>query len=479
LTTRCNFSVINQRDRRENLPAGSDLPRALLIPRTASRPERTAGADKASKSPAGPLRVHTGLHRKRRKDLLLAGEICKIFQTQISLLENPILLRAGLILILLASCGHSQEFLQVKSRSGDGLYSLLRRYKLPTDLAAVAKFKDLNKGRLQKNGQLVGGRSYKLPVLVLPYDGLSITSSLNLQDKSTVDRIDQYNFQLYQAGLRKQPYTRNQQLWVPLHLWSPGSTALEEMSAPLSSAAPAPLPDKYPAAKQLRTSFKNTIFYLDAGHGGPDPGAIGRRGKDFLYEDEYAYDITLRLGQRLQEFGATVVMIVQDPNDGIREEAILGYDTDEYYCDRTTISHDLAQRLGDRAAIVNRLHRQNKSRFQQQIALIIHVDSRSHSQRVDIFYYYQDGVKASRDLARTLMETIENKYHAAQPGRGYDSSISTRNLHMLSALNPTAVYIELGNIRNPKDQDRFIKPDNRQAVANWLCDGLLAAVRRK
>ena len=171
-------------------------------------------------------------------------------------------------------------------------------------------------------------------------------------------------------------------------------------------------------------------------------------------------------------------MIVQDPNDGIRDTAILGYDTDERYCDNSVISHDLAQRLADRAAIVNRLHRRNKTRYRRQIALILHVDSRSNSQRVDIFYYYQDGVKESRDLADVLHSTIEKKYRAAQPGRGYDSSISTRNLHMLSALNPATVYIELGNIRNPKDQERFIIPDNRQAVANWLCEGLLEAVRK-
>jgi len=387
-------------------------------------------------------------------------------------MESFIFVRACLYILLAVQIGLSQDYLTIKAKAGDGVYALLRRYQLPTDMIAVAKFKDLNKGVLPKSGQLQAGQSYKLPVRIMPYDGLSITSSLGLNDKSVVDQIDLYNFQAYEGGLRKLPYTRNKELWVPLHLWSPTAPTL-----PSSIALTAPT--QVETVIHSGAPLKNCLFYLDAGHGGPDPGAIGRRGKDFLYEDEYAYDITLRLAQRLKEFGATVVMIVEDPNDGIRESAILNYDTDERYCDNSAISHDLAERLADRAAIVNRLYRQNKARFRQQIALIIHVDSRSHSQRVDIFYYYQDGVKASRDLAQTLLETIEAKYHAAQPGRGYDSSISTRNLHMLSALNPIAVYIELGNIRNPKDQDRFIIPDNRQAVANWLCDGLLAAVQKK
>jgi N-acetylmuramoyl-L-alanine amidase len=35
-----------------------------------------------------------------------------------------------------------------------------------------------------------------------------------------------------------------------------------------------------------------------------------------------------------------------------------------------------------------------------------------------------------------------------------------------------AVYIELGNLRNAFDQQRFVLPANRQALANWLFEGL-------
>ena len=66
-----------------------------------------------------------------------------------------------------------------------------------------------------------------------------------------------------------------------------------------------------------------TCFYLVSGHGGPDPGAIGRVGRHELHEDEYAYDIILRLARYLLSEGAEVRIIIQDAKDGIRGDAYL------------------------------------------------------------------------------------------------------------------------------------------------------------
>lgn len=53
-----------------------------------------------------------------------------------------------------------------------------------------------------------------------------------------------------------------------------------------------PLFGKAQAAYSVNShSLKGAVFYLVSGHGGPDPGCIGRyQGKE-LHEDEYAYDI--------------------------------------------------------------------------------------------------------------------------------------------------------------------------------------------
>ena len=43
---------------------------------------------------------------------------------------------------------------------------------------------------------------------------------------------------------------------------------------------------------------------------------------------------------------------------------------------------------------------------------------------------------------------------------------------MLKYSWPVATFIELGNINHQRDLKRFIIDDNRQALANWLAEGI-------
>jgi N-acetylmuramoyl-L-alanine amidase len=45
---------------------------------------------------------------------------------------------------------------------------------------------------------------------------------------------------------------------------------------------------------------------------------------------------------------------------------------------------------------------------------------------------------------------------------------------MLERTVPTALFIELGNINHTRDQQRLIYENNRQALANWMCEGVMA-----
>ncbi|WP_066628402.1 N-acetylmuramoyl-L-alanine amidase family protein [Labilibacter marinus] len=216
--------------------------------------------------------------------------------------------------------------------------------------------------------------------------------------------------------------------------------------------------------------LSGAVFHLVSGHGGPDPGALGKYGDKTLAEDEYAYDITLRLAKKLQENGAKVNMIIEDKNDGIRDASYLAMDKDET-CNGKEIPLKQINRLKQRTEEVNRQYIKNKPAFQR--CVVIHVDSRSKGKAIDVFFYHAPKSNSGKKTAEAILNVFDTKYGQHQPSRGYSGVINSRNLYLLRKTYPTAVFVELGNIRNYRDQQRFILENNRQALANWMYEGLL------
>ncbi len=215
--------------------------------------------------------------------------------------------------------------------------------------------------------------------------------------------------------------------------------------------------------------LEGATYYLVSGHGGPDPGAMSDYGSHTLCEDEYAYDIILRLAKVLMSRGAKVHIIIQDPNDGIRDTEILESSKDET-CLGEEIPLNQTQRLRQRAQAINSLYAQEKPSYAR--AIFVHIDSRSKKKQIDIFFYHHKNSPRGKALAETMRKRFEQKYKQHQPQRGFDGTVSPRSLQVLNETDPVGVFLELGNIQNYRDQLRFVRPDNRQAIANWMAEGL-------
>lgn len=237
-----------------------------------------------------------------------------------------------------------------------------------------------------------------------------------------------------------------------------------------------PLFGKQLASYKVNSSeLKGACFYLVCGHGGPDPGAIGKIGNVRLHEDEYAYDIILRLARNLMMKGAKVHIIIQDAQDGIRNEKYLKNSKRET-CMGKTIPYNQNRRLQQRCYQINSLFK--KDRYAYKRAIFIHIDSRNKKARTDVYFYHQNKNSESKQLAKTMKSTFANKYKKHQPGRGFSGTVEGRNLYVLRNTTPASVFVELGNIQNSYDQQRIILSDNRQALANWLCDGFITDYKR-
>lgn len=319
--------------------------------------------------------------------------------------------RALLLGVALSCLSPVPSFAQItlQAQRGDGIWTLLERAGIPPTAARVEAFKELNSERLIRGDQLMAGRTYTLPDAA---GGAAVTSE---------------------------------------PLFGPTRQRVERRSARLAGY----------------------VYYIVSGHGGPDPGAVGRYGGQPLPEDEVAYDVALRLARRLMQEGATVHLIVQDPDDGIRDGTRFPLDRDERYLGDVAISTSQLQRLRDQVWIINRLYGVHRDDGKRQRVIALHVDARSSAREPQIDVHFQVMSERSRRFAQVLLDTFREQYERVQPGRGYSGKVETRDLYLLRHTRPIAVLIELGNIRHQRDQRRLVRAGNRQAVAEWLTRGLL------
>jgi len=312
-----------------------------------------------------------------------------------------------LFIFTLNNIARAQTYPVTKAEKGDGIYSLLKRHGLSPE-KYMDDFIRINKTKLGRNNALYAGQTYKLPI------------AKPSETEHTVYDI---------------------------------------------------FGEKYKNVVRTDNKLAGAVYYLVSGHGGPDPGAIGHFGNHMLCEDEYAYDVTLRLAHCLLEHGALVYMIIQDGNDGIRDDNFLTPDKDEKCYPDLDIPRSQLGRLRQRKDAINDLYIKNKGRFQRLV--IIHVDSRSKGENIDVFFYHDKRSNTGKKLAMNLQQTFKEKYDYYQPNRGYHGSVSERNLYVLKYSYPAAVFTELGNINHRRDQQRFMIPSNRQALATWLSEGLI------
>jgi N-acetylmuramoyl-L-alanine amidase len=407
-----------------------------------------------------------------------------------------------LLALPLAITAQEKEYVRVKPKEGDGVNIILKRYLLPINKSYINKFKELNKGKFTKKGGIITHKEYDLPVRIHKFNKKNIRTTLGIDDFDRAKKIQNYNLELQRLGIKEGDYKVNLELWVPffdLDDIKPSAAETEKLTTKEADKAVTKETEKenteeteetgkeksggkyeifgkdFEDIKIKDSKLKGCFYYLDAGHGGPDPGAIGYKDENQLCEDEYAYDVTLRLGRCLIEHGATVYIIVRDPNDGIRNEQYLKCDNDEIYIGNIDIDIDQVKRLRKRASIINNLYEENREKGKVHQLVCIHVDSRGNNDLIDIFFYFKPGSAKGEKVAETVFHTIKDKYDKHQPGRGYKGSVTSRNLHMLRECEPTGLYIELGNIQNPKNQYRLIEKGNRQAIAEWLCEGLIKA----
>ena len=284
------------------------------------------------------------------------------------------------------------HFHEVSPNTGEGIFALMRKYNLNIHPCNLQKFLDLN--QLTTKSNLHTRKKYKLPIYLYTYNGQSIRSTINDFNMEKAIRIKKYNESILKNGHRTTSYTTSKILWVPYHevncnLPSSNENNLSSEVIDKNSLYVSLFGDKYGKVKVEDLSLQKKVYYVVAGHGGPDPGAMCNDCPQTMCEDEYAYDIALRLARNLMQHGAKVHVIIQDPNDGIRDEKYLKCDYDEKCMGKHKIPRKQKARLVQRSAEINRLYRAYKAKgikYEDQVAIFLHVDSNNASKEQDVFF---------------------------------------------------------------------------------------------
>lgn len=352
----------------------------------------------------------------------------------------------AIILSLTVSLAAAQTRYQyAKPRDGEGITTFLERMGRP-GRAYYNQFLEINKDKLRGRDYLIKGVSYAIPPLRSDSRQQADSASSSPQAGRDADAKTQTN--INKVGT--------------------------EFNEPLFGTALA-------KGKVTGNRLQGACIYVVSGHGGPDPGAIGRVGKTEMHEDEYAYDVALRLARNLMQEGATVRIIIQDAKDGIRDQQYLDNSKRET-CMGDAIPLNQTSRLQQRCDKINQLYAADRKAYSYCRAIFIHLDSRSQKQQTDVFFYHRENSPDGRRLAHTMRRTFKSMYDRHQPNRGFKGTVDTRSLYVLSHAAPVSLFVELGNIQNAHDQQRFILSSNRQALAKWLTDGFaqdFAAAKKK
>lgn len=175
----------------------------------------------------------------------------------------------------------------------------------------------------------------------------------------------------------------------------------------------------------LTQTLKGWRFVLDPGHGGLDPGAVvqvvdGNGNKVYVVEDEYVYDITIRVYLLLRRHGAEASLTLLSPNHLLRHSNPAAQtfvnEKNEVYNLREFNEPTVAQAWprGGRAGNLNNRVRIAETRLAEtppnrSIFLSFHADIDPQAPEAPLVLYYQ-GKKGrdpvSRNFARSLLPAL-------------------------------------------------------------------------
>jgi len=197
-----------------------------------------------------------------------------------------------------------------------------------------------------------------------------------------------------------------------------------------------------PLAVYTLNALPSNILYdvmLDPGHGGIDPGGIGR---DEIYEKHFTLDIVLRMRDILERAGLKVGLTRDSDRD---------------------VSHLVENGTRHRRDLLGRFQLMN----QAHVGMSVHTNAARSKSEHGAIVFYMEGSYIDRIYAQITLEELERVQEL-----NHDYVVPRNNLLLLKA-KPPVLLVEIGFITNEQDLQKLLDEGFRQNVAQALSTAIL------
>jgi N-acetylmuramoyl-L-alanine amidase len=245
-------------------------------------------------------------------------------------------------------------------------------------------------------------------------------------------------------------------LSLPVDLWAAGAGANEVM-----------------AGLPLRKPQPPRLLMLDPGHGGRDPGAIGRSG---THEKDVTLDIARRLGDALSARPGTDVKLTRDEDEFVPLEERVKCSRDAHADMFLSIHADSAPNMSARGLSVYTLSAKASDDFSKHLA--------DHENEADLMGG-MDLPPADHDVTAILFDLASRRTrNTAQHARASFVQSLGHNWHLLErpmraanfvvlrAPDVPSMLVETGFLSNPHDEAALREPVEREKIARLMAKSL-------
>ncbi len=201
----------------------------------------------------------------------------------------------------------------------------------------------------------------------------------------------------------------------------------------------------YGQAKTVKDPLYQKTILLDAGHGGPDSGALYRN----IYEKDINLSIVKKLEKKLKEKGAQVFLT----RDG-------DYDL--------SVPYTVNRKRSDLSRRSNMINRSNCDLY---ISIHLNADTSTTYHGAQVFY--DSKIKQNKKIAETIQADLKQYLYTTRDAK------QKNDMYLFHRLDKPGVLVEIGYITNPNDRYLLMQKEYQEKVANILTNSIIRYFYKK